>query len=69
MLKYISNKGGGDFVDFETAILGGFAVDGGLYVPENLPTISLEQLSKWKSLTYVELAFEVLSLFIDIELH
>lgn len=65
MLKYISNKGGGDFVDFETAILDGFAVDGGLYVPENLPTISLEQLSKWKSLTYVELAFEVLSLFID----
>ena len=65
MLKYISNKGGGVPVDFETAILDGFAVDGGLYVPEVLPKISQEQLEQWKGLTYVELAFEILSLFID----
>jgi threonine synthase len=65
MLQYVSNKGGGRPVDFETAILDGFAVDGGLYVPESLPEISLEQLKKWKGLPYVELAFEILSLFID----
>ena len=65
MLQYVSNKGGGRPVDFETAILDGFAVDGGLYVPESLPEISLEQLKKWKGLSYVELAFEILSLFID----
>ena len=28
MLKYVSNTGGGDAVDFETAILDGFAADG-----------------------------------------
>ncbi len=65
MIQYVSNTGGGKPVDFETAILDGFAVDGGLYVPETLPKVGKEQLMKWKDLGYVELAFEVLSLFID----
>jgi threonine synthase len=65
MLKYVSNTGGGDAVDFETAILDGFAADGGLYVPEELPKISKETLEQWSILTYTELAFEILSLFID----
>ncbi len=65
MIKYVSNKGGGKAVDFESAILDGFAIDGGLYVPTKLPSISIEQLRKWKSLSYTDLAFEILSLFID----
>ncbi len=65
MLNYLSNKGGSDPVGFEKAILDGFASDGGLYVPEKLPEISLEQLESWKNLTYKDLAFEILSLFID----
>ncbi len=65
MIQYISNTGGGKPVDFETAILDGFAVDGGLYVPTALPKISLQQLANWKKLGYLELAFEILSLFID----
>lgn len=65
MLKYVSNTGGGDAVDFETTILDGFAADGGLYVPEELPKISKETLEQWSILTYTELAFEILSLFID----
>ena len=65
MLQFVSNTGGGKPVDFETAILDGFAVDGGLYVPETLPKINTAQLNQWKGLGYVELAFELLSLFID----
>lgn len=65
MLNYVSNKGGGHAVDFETAILDGYASDGGLYVPEHLPHISLETLEQWKHLGYKELVFEILSLFID----
>jgi len=65
MLKFVSNKGGGEAVDIETAILNGYAPDGGLYVPEHLPVISIEQLEQWKHLSYNELAFEILSLFID----
>ncbi len=65
MIQYVSNKGGGEKVDFETAILNGFASDGGLYVPTELPKISLSQLASWKGKSYTEVAFEVLSLFID----
>ncbi len=65
MIQFVSNKGGGTPVDFETAILDGFASDGGLYVPTELPKISLGQLKDWKGLGYVDLAFEILSLFID----
>jgi len=65
MIKYISNRGGVEPVDFETAILDGFAADGGLYVPDSVPQISQAQLAKWKGLSYVDLAFEVLSLYMD----
>lgn len=65
MIQYVSNKGGVAPVDFETAILDGFAADGGLYVPTELPKISLEQLQSWKNHSYTDLAFEILSLFID----
>ncbi len=65
MLQYVSNKGGSPPVDFETAILDGYAPDGGLYVPSQMPKVSKEQLAAWKDLSFVELAFEILSLFID----
>ncbi len=65
MIQYLSTTGGTAPVDFETAILDGFAGDGGLYVPERLPTFSLNQLHQWKNLGYTDVAFEVLSLFID----
>ncbi len=65
MIKYVSNSGGGSPVDLETAILNGRAPDGGLYVPTSLPKISEEQLKSWKHLNYTDLAFEILSLFID----
>jgi len=65
MIQYVSTKGGIQAVDFETAILDGFAADGGLYVPTKLPNIPLAQLVAWKKLSFVDLAYEVLSLFID----
>lgn len=65
MMQFVSIKGGGDPVGFEKAILDGFATDGGLYVPTNLPNISLAELAKWKGKSYTEVALEVLSLFID----
>ncbi len=65
MIKYVSNTGGGSPVDFEAAILNGFADDGGLYVPESLPQLSRDQLITWKNLSFKELAFEVCSLFIE----
>ena len=65
MIQYLSNLGGTVPVDFETAILDGFASDGGLYVPDRVPKVSKEHLLSWKGLTYQDLAFEILSLYID----
>ena len=46
------------------AILKGLASDGGLFVPENIPTFdkSLEELSK---MSYGEVAYEVMKLMLD----
>lgn len=65
MIKYVSTLGGDAPIDFEQAILNGRPADGGLYVPTFLPKVSIQQLQAWKSLSYTELAFEILSLFID----
>ena len=43
-MLYRSTKGGGKAVNFEQAILAGYASDGGLYVPESLPEINVSQL-------------------------
>ena len=65
MLRYVSTKGGISPVDFETAVLQGFADDGGLFVPEKIPQLSINQLQEWSTLSFNDLAFEILSLFID----
>ena len=46
-------------------LLEGLAPDGGLYLPEHYPQVSKAKLEQWRSLPYNELAFEVLSLYID----
>ena len=44
-------------------LLEGLAPDGGLVVPETLPTISRETLESWRRLSYPSLAAQVLALF------
>ncbi|MFT7529951.1 MAG: threonine synthase [Gammaproteobacteria bacterium] len=65
MIQYVSTRGGMPPVNFDEAVLRGFASDGGLFVPETIPKITPEQLRSWATLSYSELAFELLSLFID----
>lgn len=65
MTQYISSWGGTESVDLETAVLQGKASNGGLFVPTELPKVNTAQLESWQSLSYQELAFEVLSLFVD----
>lgn len=52
-------------MNFDEALLQGFASDGGLFVPQTIPKISCEQLRTLSGLCYTDLAFEILSLFID----
>lgn len=65
MIKYVSTLGGIKPVDFDQAILDGKPSDGGLFVPTHLPTITVHQLTKWKTFSYPALVFELLSLFIS----
>ncbi len=43
----------------------GLASDGGLLLPRNIPKIGAETLNSWSELNYQELAFEIMSRFID----
>lgn len=43
----------------------GLASDGGLFIPEEVPAIPRDWESKWKNLSFSELAFEILSLYIS----
>ncbi|MGB5709290.1 MAG: pyridoxal-phosphate dependent enzyme, partial [Arenicellales bacterium] len=65
MIKYVSTRGGIPPVTFDEAVLQGFAADGGLFVPESIPMVTPEQFISWVDLDYPDLAFELLSLFID----
>jgi len=65
MLNYVSTKGGISPVDFETAVLKGFADDGGMFVPQSIPRVSADQFQEWSNLSFNDLAFKILSLYID----
>lgn len=65
MMRYISTRGGMEPRRFSDILLEGLAPDGGLTMPETYPQVTLEELKQWQSLSYPELAFEVLKKFID----
>lgn len=67
-MKYISTRGQAAPLNFEDVVLTGLASDGGLYVPDKLPKFSVEQIANWSSLSYQELAFEVMAPFVDGEI-
>ena len=62
-MKYISTRGGAQPQEFCDILLGGLAPDGGLYLPQTYPQVR-DRLADWRKLSYAELAFEILSLYI-----
>jgi len=62
-MQYISTRGASPKQSFLQILLGGLAPDGGLYLPENYPQLSLDELKSWQRFNYRELAFAVLSKF------
>jgi threonine synthase len=65
-MRYTSTRNKKIDVSFEEAITSGYAPDGGLFVPRSLP-LSASQLHSWKDLSYPQLMYQVLRLFIDIQ--
>ena len=64
-MRYISTRGDRTAKQFCDILLEGLAPDGGLYLPERYPQVQTETLEAWRSLSYADLAFEILSLYID----
>jgi len=65
MTKYISTRGIAPALSFEDAVLEGLASDGGLYVPDKIPTLTTQEIIALKDLPYNELAYEIISRFVD----
>ena len=64
-MRYISTRGGIEPIGFSDAVMMGLARDGGLLLPETIPDVS-DRLAAWASLSYAELALEVMRPFVDI---
>ena len=64
-MLYLSTRGHPDRKHFCEILLEGLAPDGGLYLPESYPKVDAATLASWRGLPYADLAFEILSLYID----
>jgi threonine synthase len=64
-VKYISTRGDQTQRSFCDILLEGLAPDGGLYLPTHYPQVDAATLARWRGLRYADLAFEILSLYID----
>ncbi len=64
-MHYISTRGQTPPMGFQDTVLEGLAPDGGLLIPERIPDVR-DRLSHWATLSYQDLTFEVLRLFVDV---
>ena len=62
-MNYISTRGKTAPMQFSDVLLMGLAPDGGLMLPEEYPQIDEATLTQWRTLSYPELAFEIMQLF------
>ncbi len=63
-MKYISTRGQAPELSFEDAMLTGLARDGGLYVPEDVPTLTKAEIADMAGLSYEEIAYRVMRPFV-----
>jgi threonine synthase len=64
-MRYISTRGNMSSKAFSEVVLSGLASDGGLAIPESYPRISKSELEQWRNLNYPDLAFKIISKFVD----
>ena len=64
-MRYISTRGNMLSKAFSEVVLSGLASDGGLAIPESYPRISKSELEQWRNLNYPDLAFKIISKFVD----
>ncbi|XP_067884854.1 threonine synthase-like 2 [Heterodontus francisci] len=66
-MKYTSTRGGLTDVSFEQVLFSGYAPDGGLFMPEEIPSLEMAMLQTWSTYSYPQLVEEICSLFISRE--
>jgi threonine synthase len=62
-MRYISTRGQAPARDFEDVLLAGLAEDGGLFMPESWPTLSVDEWRALRGLPYAELSAKLMALF------
>ncbi|KQY20124.1 threonine synthase [Rhizobium sp. Root482] len=67
-MKYVSTRGEAPSLGFCDALMAGLGRDGGLYVPEQWPSFSKREIRAMRGKSYQEIAFTVLSPFVDGEI-
>jgi len=63
-MRYVSTRGGIEPVGFKETVMMGLATDGGLLLPQTLPSVDSTTMETWRNLSYPQLAVEVMSLFV-----
>ena len=68
ILKYKSTRGKDSNLSFQDVLLNGLARDGGLYMPEQWPKFSYNELLKMQDLDYISLAEKIILPFVGTDL-
>ena len=63
-MRYVSTRGRAEVLDFVQAMMTGLARDGGLYLPETIPTFSAAEIAALEGLSYEEVALRVVTPFV-----
>ncbi len=64
-MDYISTRGQSEPLSFSDTVMTGLARDGGLLLPTEIPHVG-DELDDWTGLSYVDVAFRVMRLFVDL---
>ncbi|PRD45727.1 threonine synthase [Phyllobacterium phragmitis] len=62
-MKYVSTRGEAPVLGFCDALLAGLARDGGLYLPQEFPTLSPDEIRALRGKSYADVAIRVLTPF------
>ena len=62
-MHYYSTRNKKDKFTFEQVFLHALAADGGLYIPESIPTWSQDKIESMRNLSFQELSFEIFKIF------
>ena len=64
-MKYFSTRGSSEALNFVDVLTSGTAKDGGLYVPENFPKFSKEEIADFETASYQDLASHLLYPYVE----